>query len=72
MEHGDEDRRELHLAEPEPVRVDPHDLAGRTQKGQGGQGEDQPRETRDPHGTARPPGVHWHAVDAARRGRTES
>ena len=38
------------------------DLAGRAQKGHGGEGEDQPRETADPHGTALPPwftGALW-------------
>src|SRR3989442_12197914 len=72
LEHGDEDGRELHLAEPEPVRVDSHDLAGCAQEGQGGNAQDEPGETTDAHEAACLPGVHRRSVGAARRGRTES
>ena len=46
LEHRDEDRRELHLVEPEPVRVEAHDLAAGAQEGEARRGRG--RATQDP------------------------
>ena len=49
-EHGDKDRRELHLTEPQPVGVEAEDLARCAQEGDGGDDEDQRQTTTETHG----------------------
>jgi hypothetical protein len=49
-EHGNEDRRKLHLTEPEPVGIEAEDPACCAQEGHGGDDEDQRHTTTETHG----------------------